>query len=237
MKDHLVRRYIVFAFGLFCITIGIAIITKGGLGTGPITAIPYSMSLVFPALSLGGFTVIYSFILVGLQTLLIGPKNMDHVMRINIILELVICFVFGYMVDLAMSIFVGLNPSEYWEQLCCVLVGIPILAMGVYLQTVADVIMVPGDGFVYALTLRIKRKYSLIRVSSDLSMVVIAATIGLIGLGTLGGVREGTLLCCILTGIIARRFMRYFEPLTGRLVPGRSLMVVADGVGKDAVDG
>ncbi len=229
MKDHLVRRYIVLTMGMVCICTGIALITKGGLGTGPITAIPYSLSMVFPTLTIGEFTILYSILLVTLQIILTGPKNMDRTMKINIALEFVICFVFGYMVDAAMWLFTDLNPTEYWAQLGCVIVGIPVLAMGVYLQTVADVVMVPGDGFVYSLTLRVKRRYSKVRVASDTTMVVIAAIIGLVGIGTLGGVREGTVLCCILTGIIARRYMRYFEPLTGRLVPGRSLMIIAEG--------
>ncbi len=233
MENDLIRRYIVFAMGLVCITMGIAIITKGGLGTGPITAIPYSLSMVFPALSIGGFTILYSILLVTLRTILTGRENIDRTVAINIALEYVICFVFGYMVDIAMWAFSNLNPTEYWARIACVIVGIPILATGVYLQTVANVVMVPGDGFVYALALRIKRKYSLIRMGSDTTMVVIAAMIGLIGIGTLGGVREGTILCCLLTGIIARRFMKWFEPLTGRLVPGRSLTVVADGSSKN----
>ncbi len=228
------RRYIVFALGILFITMGIGVMTKGTLGTGPITAIPYSLSMVFPNITLGEFTIVYSILLVTLQVLLTGWGNMDRTMKFNIALELVICFVFGYMVDVAMWIFTDLNPVEYWAQIACVLVGILMLATGVYFQTVADVVMVPGDGFVYALTMRVKKKYSRVRVASDSTMVIIAAIIGLVGIGTLGGVREGTIMSCIITGVVARFFMKKLEPLTGYLIPGRSLTVVADGAKKQS---
>lgn len=53
MKDHIVRRYLLFLCGLSVISMGIAVITKASLGTSPITSIPYSLSMVFPSLTLG----------------------------------------------------------------------------------------------------------------------------------------------------------------------------------------
>ena len=50
-----VRRYIVFLLGLFINSMGVGLITKANLGTSPISAIPYVLSLRF-SLSLGEFT-------------------------------------------------------------------------------------------------------------------------------------------------------------------------------------
>lgn len=46
-KDYLIRRYIVFLIGLSICSFGVACITKAGLGTSPVAAIPYTLSLVF----------------------------------------------------------------------------------------------------------------------------------------------------------------------------------------------
>ena len=50
--------------------------------------------------------------------------------------------------------------------------------------------------------------------------VIIAAIIGIIGLGTLGGVREGTIISALLVGFIARTYLKKFTRLTEILVPG-----------------
>ncbi len=50
--------------------------------------------------------------------------------------------------------------------------------------------------------------------------VIIAAIIGLIGLGTLGGVREGTIISALLVGFIARTYLKKLTRLTEILVPG-----------------
>ena len=111
-------------------------------------------------------------------------------------------------------------PEMYVLRVLSVIVGCCILAVGVYLQIIANVVMVPGDGFIYALTLKVKKDYGKVRITSDMTMVIIAAIIGLIGLGTLGGVREGTIISALLVGFIARTYLKKLTRLTEILVPG-----------------
>lgn len=216
MKDHLIRRYIIFLCGLMVISFGISIITKASLGTSPITSIPYSLSLIFTNLTLGNWTILFSILLVALQLVMLG-KDAD---RINILLQIVVSFVFGYFIDFAMMCMQWFEPEMYVLKVVSVVLGCFILAIGVYLQLVANVVMVPGDGFVYALTIKLRKDYGKVRITSDMTMVIIAAVIGLIGLGTLGGVREGTIISALLVGFIARQYMKRFTRLTELLVPG-----------------
>ena len=216
MKDHLIRRYIIFLCGLMVISFGLSIITKASLGTSPITSIPYSLSLIFTDLTLGNWTILFSILLVALQLVMLG-KDAD---RINILLQIVVSFVFGYFIDFAMMCMQWFEPEIYVLKVASVVLGCFILAIGVYLQLVANVVMVPGDGFVYALTMKLRKDYGKVRITSDMTMVIIAAVIGLIGLGTLGGVREGTIISALLVGFIARQYMKRFTRLTELLVPG-----------------
>lgn len=216
MKDHLIRRYIIFLCGLMVISFGISIITKASLGTSPITSIPYSLSLIFTNLTLGNWTILFSILLVALQLVMLG-KDAD---RINILLQIVVSFVFGYFIDFAMMCMQWFEPEMYVLKVVSVVLGCFILAIGVYLQLVANVVMVPGDGFVYALTMKLRKDYGKVRITSDMTMVIIAAVIGLIGLGTLGGVREGTIISALLVGFIARQYMKRFTRLTELLIPG-----------------
>ena len=214
--DRICRRILVFAVGLLVISLSIGFITKASLGTPPISSIPYSLSLIFPSLSLGNFTIIYSLLLVFLQLVILG-KQAD---KVSLGLQVVISFVFGYFIDFGMMLLGDFSPEIYWERIVCVLIGCFGLAFGVYLQIVADFTMVPGDGFAYALSVRIKRKpYRVVRVCSDVSMIVIAAIIGYIGMGTTGGVREGTVICALLIGTIAGVYFSKLAWLTKRLFP------------------
>lgn len=228
--DHICRRILVFAVGLLVISLSIGFITKASLGTPPISSIPYSLSLIFPSLSLGNFTIIYSLLLVFLQLVILG-KQAD---KVSLGLQVVISFVFGYFIDFGMMLLGDFSPEIYWERIVCVLIGCFGLAFGVYLQIVADFTMVPGDGFAYALSVRIKRKpYRVVRVCSDVSMIVIAAIIGYIGMGTTGGVREGTVICALLIGTIAGVYFSKLAWLTKRLFPDDPESAAISGSGSD----
>lgn len=228
--DHICRRILVFAVGLLVISLSIGFITKASLGTPPISSIPYSLSLIFPSLSLGNFTIIYSLLLVFLQLVILG-KQAD---KISLGLQVVISFVFGYFIDFGMMLLGDFSPEIYWERIVCVLIGCFGLAFGVYLQIVADFTMVPGDGFAYALSVRIKKKpYRVVRVCSDVSMIVIAAIIGYIGMGTTGGVREGTVICALLIGTIAGVYFSKLAWLTKRLFPDDPENATISGSGSD----
>jgi uncharacterized membrane protein YczE len=177
----------------------------------------------------GTFTILFSFLLVFLQWVLTGIHSFDRVGKVNLVMELFISVPFGYMVDLALWMLSGLNPDVLWAQVLCVLVGIPILAIGVYMQVVAEVVMIPGDGFVYALTNRLGIGYGKVRLISDTSMVLIAAATGFACLGGLGGVGLGTVMSCLMTGVVARLYMARFTRLTVILVPGKHLETIANG--------
>ena len=214
--DHIVRRIAIFAVGLMVISLSIGFITKASLGTPPISSIPYSLSLIFPSLTLGNFTIMYSLLLVFLQLVLLG-KEAD---KINLGLQVIISFIFGYFIDFGLMVLGDFSPDIYWERIACVLIGCFGLAFGVYLQIVADFTMVPGDGFAYALSVKIKRKpYRVVRVCSDVTMIVIAAVIGFVAIGATGGVREGTVISALLVGTIAGIYFSRLKALTRILVP------------------
>ena len=56
-KKETTRRYILFITGLFINAIGISLIIKAGLGSSPISSLPYTISLGFPV-TLGTLTFI-----------------------------------------------------------------------------------------------------------------------------------------------------------------------------------
>ena len=74
MKDqtgNIVFRYGLFIIGLFIAALGVAFSTKAGLGTSPVASVPYSVSLMSPLLSFGGWLNLWSVIQISIQVLLL----------------------------------------------------------------------------------------------------------------------------------------------------------------------
>ena len=74
-KKETARRYCVFFAGLMFVSFGIAFVTKASLGTSPISALPYTLSLIIPRLTLGNWTILFSFLFMILQVILLGRET------------------------------------------------------------------------------------------------------------------------------------------------------------------
>lgn len=192
------KRYVIFLIGLFVNSLGVSLITKASLGTSPISSIPYVLSLSFP-FTLGNFTIFFSIFLILLQ-LLILRKNfkLEHVLQIPV------SIIFGYFIDLTMLLFAWVNPQVYIMKIIYLLIGCLILGFGVYMEVVADVVMLPGESFVRAIVLTWKTNFGTTKICFDVSMSVIAAILSFVFTGRLNGVREGTIIAALLVGFIAR---------------------------------
>ena len=192
------KRYLIFLVGLFVNSLGVSLITKANLGTSPISSIPYVLSLNFP-FTLGNFTIFFSIFLIVLQ-LIILRKNF----KLEHILQIPVSIIFGYFIDLTMILFFWVNPEAYIMKIVYLLMGCLILGVGVYMEVLADVVMLPGESFVRAIVLTWKTNFGTTKICFDVSMSVIAAVLSFIFAGSLAGVREGTVIAALLVGFIAR---------------------------------
>ena len=192
------KRYLIFLVGLFVNSLGVSLITKANLGTSPISSIPYVLSLNFP-FTLGNFTIFFSIFLIVLQ-LIILRKNF----KLEHILQIPVSIIFGYFIDLTMILFSWVNPEAYIMKIVYLLIGCLILGVGVYMEVLADVVMLPGESFVRAIVLTWKTNFGTTKICFDVSMSVTAAVLSFVFAGRLAGVREGTVIAALLVGFIAR---------------------------------
>lgn len=199
------KRYLLFLIGLFINALGVSLVTKANLGTSPISSIPYVLSLHFP-LTLGNFTIIFSILLIVLQILILR-KNF----KMENILQIPVSVAFGYFIDLTMYLFFWVNPGNYAMKLVVLLVGCTVLGFGVYLEVLADVVMLPGESFVRAIVQTWNTNFGTTKIIFDSSMTVIAGVLSFVFFGRLNGVREGTIIAALLVGFIARLFGKHLE--------------------------
>lgn len=214
-KKEVARRYCVFFAGLMFVSFGIAFVTKASLGTSPISALPYTLSLIIPKLTLGNWTILFSFLFMILQMIMLGRETK----KTEIIIQIAITFAFGYFIDFSLFLIKAFSPQMYAVKMASLILGCFIIAFGAYLETVADVAMIPADAFIRALVKVTKKEYGMVRMISDVTMTLSAAALCLIFLGELTGVREGSIIGAILIGNIIRFYSRKFVKLAEFLVP------------------
>ena len=199
------KRYLLFLAGLFVNALGVSLVTKASLGTSPISSIPYVLSLNYP-LTLGNFTIIFSIFLILLQ-LLILRKNF----KIENVLQIPVSIAFGYFIDLTMYMFFWVDPQNYAVKLISLLAGCVVLGFGVYMEVLADVVMLPGESFVRAIVQTWNTNFGTTKIIFDSSMTIMAGVLSVLFFGKLNGVREGTIMAALLVGFIARLFGKYLE--------------------------
>lgn len=90
------------------------------------------------------------------------------------------------------------------------------MAFGVLLEVKTEVVFLPGDGFIVAISKALKKEFGKVKPYCDVSFVITAAILSVVFLGYLAGVREGTVLSALIIGPIVRIFKKYM----GKYVDG-----------------
>ena len=202
-KTELIKRYIFLLVGLFVNGLGVSFITKAGLGTSPITSIPYTLSLGFTP-TVGMFTLVFNIFLVILQVILLRRN-----FQLQNLLQLPIIALFSFFIDLTMSLLGFMQPETYAMKVVSLIVGCLILGFGVFMEMVANVAMLPGEATVRAVSDVFSTDFGKTKIAFDSSMTIISAILSFIMFKHLDGVREGTIVAAILVGFIARLFKKY----------------------------
>ena len=202
-KKEMGKRTLIFLIGLVLNSLGVALVTKASLGTSPISSIPYVLSLNFQD-SLGMFTIFFSLLLITLQIVLLR-KNF----RPAQLLQIPVSLLFGYLIDGAMLLLQLFSPQQYAAQLGCLLLGCVVLGAGVYLEVLADVVMLPGEAFVRAVTVCAKTELGKTKIALDVSMTVIAGVLSFVFAARLDGVGIGTMIAAAAVGWVAGMIARF----------------------------
>ena len=141
-RRNLFKRLCYFLVGLALCGFGIALCTCPGLGTTPISSLPYVLTKIF-SLSFGIWTIIINtFFILGQAVMLRRFLIIEHSVQFVAVLGL------GFFIDLGMYLFTPYIPSNYFLRIVFLLAGCLILSIGILLEVAADIAYTPGDGFV-----------------------------------------------------------------------------------------
>lgn len=199
-RKELFRRYLLFFIGILINSFGIAFITKAALGTSPISSVPYVLSLEF-APTLGTFTFIMNMLFIVFQILLM-KKDFEKIQ----LLQIVVNIIFSGFIDISMSFLSFFAPASLAVRLISLLLGCAILAFGITLEVFANVILVPGEGIVRAIALRLHKEFGSIKVCFDLTLMSTSLILSLLFFHSLNGIGAGTIIAAVIVGFIVKFF-------------------------------
>ena len=156
IRSELSKRWVLFIASLFFSGFGVAFAKSAELGVSPISSVVNVLNLRFTSISIGSWLIIWNFILIAGQVLILKRKFQ---------------------------------------------IGAGLLALGVFLSIIADVVLNSAEGFVKAISTQWKMKFENVKGHADekLDCVLLAAILSMILLNfTISGIRDGTLIAAVL---------------------------------------
>ena len=210
-KEHLVFRVFLLVLGLVIMAYGVALSIQAGLGTSPISSLPYTVSQFSP-LTVGTATIAMHVCFILFQILLLRRKY-----RVIQLLQLPVALLFGYLTDLTLQSIQNLVPTTYIEQWIFCLLGIILVGIGVSCEVNANVIPLAGEGFSLAICEVFSFPFHPVKIGFDCTLVLLSCVLGLVFQGQITGVREGTVAAAIFVGLVSKQATKWIiGPLTKR---------------------
>ncbi len=209
----LTRRWILFLLGLIISGFGVAFSTRAGLGTSPISSVPFVLSFICP-FSFGMLTFAVNLLFVSGQ-ILIRKREFELFQ----LLQIPMLFIFGVCIDLGMFIsepfllhdfLLNAAPASEWSfavyasRHAELLFGCLVLASGIVLQLEANTLLLPGDALVKDFCGKYGFEFSKIKMSLESLLVISSLILCLTSLHELRGIREGTFLAILYVGTTIR---------------------------------
>lgn len=197
-----IKNYGLFIFSVFILGLVIALVTEAQLGTTAITSAPYVLSLFTP-LSFGMFTMIFNILYVLIEKLIMRSefKKIQY-------LQFLVGPILGWAIDFWSQFVVYFARPFYMIRLLMVVIGCFIIACSVILQLKANVINNPAEGVVKAIATKANISFGTVKIGFDVSLVCIAALTSLVVFKTIHGIREGTLISAVITGMFIKWLQR-----------------------------
>jgi uncharacterized protein len=207
MNLKLMLRYLIFISGLFMMGMAISLTAKSNLGTTPIFSVPYLISLIAP-LSIGTLVFLLTLSFVILEFILLkGRFNKEQYM------QLLLCPIFGIFVDTGMYVFRYVDPQFYFSKVIVLFIACFLLAFGIYVQIIADVVVNPAEGIVKVIAEKTGMKFGNVKILFDSTLLLIAVIISLSAFGEIISIREGTFVVAIATGSIVKLYMHSLKKM------------------------
>lgn len=194
-----------FFGGVFLLSIGVAITVHAGLGTTTISSPPAVLAEATPY-SLGTTTIAVNVLIVLLQIPILRRN-----FKLQHLLQIPFAVMFGVMCDISLWLTGWISVGNYLVAWILVILGSLIVSFGIFIQILAQIAFLPGEGLVQALmTILPKMDFGTIKQFVDWTLVLSAAAISWFTMHAFVGVREGTIFAAFALGALVRMWQKLY---------------------------
>lgn len=203
--NNRIKKLTLYTVGLFILSLGVGISVASNLGVSPVSALPYVISKI-TGFELGMCTT-GVFVLYLLIQIVILRKEF----KVISFIQIAVSFLFGFFVRISTPLMSFLNFTDnYAYRLLICGAGIVVVGIGVFLYVGSDVIPLPTEGVMLAISKKTGIQFSTAKIIFDISSVAVAVILSLAFLHRLEGVREGTVLAAVFVGFVVKFLNRRF---------------------------
>ncbi len=201
------KQIILYVVGLWFLALGVSLSIKADLGVSPVNSIPYILSQIFSIRMGTCIFIVFGFYM--LLQILILRKEYEW----KNLLQIIFSTIFGYFVDITNVITKEIAVESYVSQLLLLIISILLIAFGITLYIEANLVPMPMEGLVIAISKKSKKlKFPQIKTICDSVVVLFGLIFSLFGTGQVIGIREGTVLTAISVGKLVGVFQRIIKP-------------------------
>lgn len=210
----LLKRVLVYCAGLFVMALGVSFSGKADLGMSPVNSIPYVLSEIFTALSMGTWIIIIFSLYILIQFIILGRD-----LQPARVLQLICTTLFGYFTDFT-NFLAGMflpdpdtlpfaAPVVYGVRLIYLLISMVLIALGILLYLEPRLISLPGEGIMQVIAEKLHLPLHTVKMCFDITVSLIALVISLVYFRQFHGIREGTVIAAFGVG----KILSLYEPL------------------------
>ena len=212
-EELTLKRIFNYIFGLYLITLGVAFSIKSGLGSAPVSSIPYAMDLVW-AIEIGVATFIFHAILVLIELVLLRRNfKPKHFMQVFV------GVLFGAFTSISVSLMGFIPPADnFIVALLMSVLSIFLIALGLFFYVPTNIIPLSVEGVTQAIAIVTNRPFPKIKVYFDVCVVATALIISYVFLGSFGSVGIGTILGALFVGTTVKYIHKIHGDFTGNAV-------------------
>lgn len=209
-EDLTFRRVFNYIFGLYLITLGVAFSIKSGLGSAPVSSIPYAMNLIW-LIDIGVATFIFHAILVLIEWILLKSDfKKKHFFQVFV------GVLFGAFTSFSVSLMDFVPPADnLLIAFLMIVLSIFFIALGLFFYVPTNLIPLSVEGVTQAIAIVTHKPFSRIKVYLDITIVLTALALSYGFLGQLGSVGIGTVLGALFIGTTVKYIHKLNYHITG----------------------
>lgn len=195
MPNYMRRKIIIYLIGIFTLAIGSNLFLNAALGVAPSCSLALTLTFLLP-----GSYALYNFIVNSL--ILILEAFIVRKFGKTQILQFIITFIYSYLIKITSIFLTHIQPHSFLDQILLAILACIVMALGITLTIHSNLTVMPYEGFVGALAIRLRKDFGKLRVVIDVLFTLASIVISLVLLHNMNSVGLGTIIASFLTGSV-----------------------------------